>query len=99
MIETGQIGPDHSLGIADITAPAEVTAAEPTMTHHTGLTADNPHTAAHWVTTLRTAVGHIHIHPIDHQNIFHTTEDHTVQDHTPTKGPKNHTFIGIGRFI
>ena len=77
----------------------EATAAELAMTHKPCHTTDNPHTAAHLVTTLRTAVGHIHIHPTDHQNIFHTTEDHTVQDHTPTKGPENHTLIGIERSI
>ena len=52
----------------------EATAAEPAMTHHTSHTTDNPHTTVHQGTTLRTTVGHIH--SIDHQNIFHTTEDH-----------------------
>ena len=32
----------------------EATVAEPAMTHHTGHTADHPHTATHQVTTLRT---------------------------------------------
>ena len=92
--------PDHYKGMgtdaigADQGNPIQHTKAtviEPAMTHHT---------AAYQVTTLRTAVGHVHIHLIDHQNIFHTTEDHAVQDHTLTKGPKkNHTLIGIGRPI
>ena len=77
----------------------EATATETTMTHHTSNTTDNPYITAHQVTTLRTTVGHDHVHPTDCQNIFHTTEDHAVQDHTPTKGPKNHTLIGIGRCI
>ena len=98
--------PDHNKGMGTDTIEAnqgspiphtEVTATEPTVTYHTSHTADNPHTAAHQVTTLWTAVGCIHSHPIDSQNIFHNPEDHTVQDHTPTKGPKNHTLIGIGR--
>ena len=128
MIEKEETGPDHSLDIVDITAPAlithteaapdcnngmgiatiesaqddpiqhtKATVTEPTMTHHTSHTTDHPHTAAHQVTTLRTAVGHIHAHPTDHQNIIHTTEDHTVQDYFPTRGPENHTLIGIGR--
>ena len=77
----------------------EAMATEPTMRHHTGHTADNPHTTAHQITTVRTALGHIHIHPTDLQNIFHTTEDHTVQDHTQTREPEHHTLIGIGRSI
>ena len=77
----------------------KATTTEPTMTHHISHTTDNPHTAAYLVTTLRMAVDHIHIHPTDCQNIFHTTEDHTVQNHTPTKAPKNCTLIGIGRSI
>ena len=89
--------PDHTKGMGtdaieavqgDPIQHTEATGAEPTMTHHTGHTTDNPHTTAHMVTALRTAVGHIHIHPTDCQNIFQTTEDHAVQDHTPTKGPK-----------
>ena len=90
-IKKEDTGPDHSLDIADITAPAavtcteaasnhnkrmdtatiktaqgdpiqhkETTVTEPTMTHHTGHTADHP------VTTLRTTVDHIHTQPTDH---------------------------------
>ena len=66
----------------------KATAAEPTVTHHNGYTAQNPCTAAHQVTTLRTAVGHIHVHPTDHQNMVHTTGDQAFQDHTPSTGPK-----------
>ena len=97
-----EAAPDHNKGMGTDAIEAaqgnpiqhtKATAAEPAMTHYTG------HTTAHQVTTLRTAVGHIHIHPTDHQSIFHTREDHTVHDHSPTKGPKNHTLIGIGRSI
>ena len=41
------------------------TVTDPTVTHHTGHTANHPQTAAHEVTTLRTAVNHIHTHPTD----------------------------------
>ena len=44
----------------------EATVTKPAMTHHTGHTADHPHTTAHQAITLRTAVDHIHVHPIDH---------------------------------
>ena len=50
----------------------EATVVEPVMTHHTGHTTDHPHTAAHQVTALRTTVDHIHVHPIDCQNITPT---------------------------
>ena len=92
-----EAAPDHNKGMGtdDIEAAhvdpiqhTKATATEPTVTHHTGHTADNPHTAAHQVTTLRTTVGQGHVHPTDSQNIFHTTEDHAVQDNTPTKDPK-----------
>ena len=56
----------------------EATVAEPAMTHHTGHTADHLHTAAYQVTALQTAVDHIHVHPIDHQNITHSKKDHAV---------------------
>ena len=103
-----EAAPDHNKGMGrdaigaaqgNLIQHTEAIAIGPTMTDHTGHTADNPHTTAHQVTPLRTAAGHVHVHPIDHQNIFHTTEDHAVQDHTPTKGPKNHDLIGIGRSI
>ena len=103
-----EAAPDHNKGTGTDSIEAvqgnpiqhtKATATEPTMTYHTSHTADNPHIAAHPVTTLRTTIGHIHVHPTDHQNILLTTEDHAVQDHTPTKGPENHTLIGIGRSI
>ena len=62
----------------------EATVAEPAVKHLTGHTTDHPHTAAHQVTTLRTAVDHVHVHPIGYQIIIPTTEDHTVPEHTPT---------------
>ena len=109
-IEEEEMGPDHSLDIADITAPAimtctkatpdhnsgtesaiteapqdnpiqhtEDTVTDPTMTHNTGHTANHPHTAAHQVTTLRTAVDHIHVDPLDHVNITHIKKDQAVE--------------------
>ena len=63
----------------------EDTATGPTKTHHTGHTANLPHTAGHQATTLRIAVDHTHDHPTNHWSIVHTEKDHTVQDHTPTK--------------
>ena len=108
MVTHTEAAPDHNKGTdtdaieaaqGDPIQHTKATAAESTMIHHTSHTIDNPHTTAYLVTALRTTMGHIHIHPTDHQNIFHTTEDHTVQDHNSTKGPKNHTLIGIGRSI
>ena len=129
-IKTGETGPDHSIGKADIAAPAVVTcteatpdhnkatgtatieaaqgnpiqhtkatAAEPTMIHHTGHITDHSHTAAPQVTNLRTTIDQIHTNHKDHQNISHTSDNHTVKDLTPTRGPKDHTLIGIGRSI
>ena len=42
------------------------TVADPTMAHHTGHTANPPHTTAHQATTLRTAADHIQAHPTNH---------------------------------
>ena len=73
--------PDHTNGTGTAAREAdqedpiqhtEDTVIDPTMTHHTG------HTTAHQVTTVRTAVDHIHAHPKDHQNITHTKESHAV---------------------
>ena len=92
--------PDHNneAGTATIEAaqdnpikPTADTVADPAMTHHTGHTANHPHTAVHQVTTLRTIVDHIHAYPTNHQSIIHTKEDHAVRDHTPIREPKNHT--------
>ena len=78
---------DHNEGMGKATIEAaqddpiqhtKDTVTDPIMTHHTGHTANHPHTTTHQDTSLRTAVDHIHIHPIDHQNITHTKEDHTV---------------------
>ena len=100
--------PDHNngMGIATIEAVqdnpiqhTEATVTEPAVIHHTSHTTDHPHTTAHQVTTLRTAVGHSHVYPTNYQNIIHTTEDHAVQDHNPNRGPKKHTLIGTGRSI
>ena len=77
----------------------KATVSEPTLTCLTDHTTDHPHTAAHQVTVLMTAVDHIHAHPTNHQNIFHTTEAHTVQDLTPTKEPKDHIVVGIEKSI
>ena len=77
----------------------EATFTEPTVAHHTGHTADHPHTTAHQVTALRTTVGHIDTHSTDCQNVIHTREDHAVPDYTPTREPENHTLIGKERFI
>ena len=76
---------------------SEAKVTEPTMTHHTSHTADHPYTAAHQFTTLRTAVDHIHVHPIDHQNMPHTKEEHAVQGHTLIRKPENYIQKGIGR--
>ena len=96
-MEKEETGPDHSLGTADIAAPAIMTCTEtavdhsnrmgratieaaqdnpiqhtegtvtnPAMTHQISHTTNHPHTVAHQVTVLRTAVDHIHIHPTDH---------------------------------
>ena len=56
----------------------KATVTETTMKHHTSHTTDHPHTTAHQVTTLRTTVDHIHVHPIDHQIIPHTKEEQAV---------------------
>ena len=58
--------------------PNKDTVTDSTVTHHTGHTANYPHTTAQQVTALRTAVNHIHAHATDHQNITHTIEGHTV---------------------
>ena len=71
------------------------TVTDPTVTHHIGHTINHPHTAAHWVTTIRTTVDHIHTHPTDCQNIIHTKEDPAVQDCTPIRELKNYTLAGI----
>ena len=44
----------------------EATVTEPTMTGLNDCTADHPDTAAHLVTTIRTAEDHIHAHPTNH---------------------------------
>ena len=93
-IEKGETVPDHTLGIADIAAPATMTCTEAAVGHNKGMgtaateaaegypihhteatvtepamrcltnhTTDHPHTTAHQVTTLRTAVNHVHAHP------------------------------------
>ena len=115
-------GPDHSLDMANIIAPAVMicteaapnhsngtdtttieaaqdvpiqhtkdTATGPAVTHHTGHTANPLHTAAHWVTTLRIIVDHVHDYPINHQSIVYTKKDHTVQDHAPTRETESPT--------
>ena len=100
--------PDHNEGMGKATIEVaqgnpiqhmKATVTGPAMTHHTSLTADSPHTAAHQVTTFRTAVDHIHAHPTELQNIIHTIEDHAVPGHTPSKEPENHTLVGTGRSI
>ena len=108
-IEKGEIDPDQSLDIADIEALALMTCTEATQDHNKGMGADIKEAAQgdsiqHAKTTtteppMTDHTGHNHICPTHCQNIFHTTEDHAVQDHTPTRGPKNHTLIGIGRSI
>ena len=94
--------PDHNKGTATIEAaennPVQCTkdaVTDPVMTHHTGHAANHPYTAAHQVTTLRTAIDHIHTSPTDHLNIIHTKEDHAVQDCAPIRDPENHTLAGI----
>ena len=42
------------------------TVTDSAMTHHTGHTTNHPYTTGHQVTTLKTTVDHIHIHPTDH---------------------------------
>ena len=70
-----ETAPDHNngTGTAIIEAaqddPIPLTAdtgTDPIMTHHTGHSANHPHTTAPQVTTLRTTVDHIHGHPTDH---------------------------------
>ena len=75
------------------------TVTDPTMTHCTTHTTNHPHTTAHQVVTLRTAIDHIHTHPTDCQIIIHTKEDHTIQDCTPIRDPDNHTLVRLGRSI
>ena len=79
--------PDHNKEIDTATTEGaqgnpiyhtEAKVTEPTVTHHTGHTADHPHTTAHQVTACRTAVDHLHAHPTDCQNIIHIIEDHAV---------------------
>ena len=86
--------PDHNnrTGTATIEAAqddpiqhTEDTVRGPAMTHHTGHTANPPHTTAHQATALRITVDHTYDHLTDHQSIVHTKKDHTVQDHTPAR--------------
>ena len=85
--------PDHNNGTGTDAIEAaegdpilhiEATTIEPAITHYTGHTTDSLQSTAHQVITLRNTVHHVNVHPTDHQNIFHTTEDHAVQDHTQT---------------
>ena len=66
--------PDHNkgMGTAAIEMPqgnpiqhSKATATEAAMMHHTSHITDHPHTTAHQVTTLRTAVDHVHAHHAD----------------------------------
>ena len=95
-----EVIPDHNNWTGSVAIEAaqdnpilhtEDTVTDPTMTHHTSLTTNPPHTAAHLATTLRTGADYIHAHPTNHQSILHTKEDHTVWDHTPIREPENHT--------
>ena len=94
-IETGETGPDHSLGIADIAAPAIVTCAEPAPNHNNGMgTAaiespeGNPvqHTKAAAAEPIGTHhTDHITDHPLTatHQvTALRTTVDHIHTHHT-----------------
>ena len=76
---------DKGMGTATIEAAQDNpiqhtndTVTDLAMTHHTGHTANHPHTTANQATTLRTTVHHIDIHPTDHQNIIHTKGNHAV---------------------
>ena len=69
-----EAAPDHNNGIGTAALEAaqdnpiqhtEHTVADSAVTHHTGHSINHPHTTAHEVTTLRTAVDHIHAHPMD----------------------------------
>ena len=64
--------PVHDIGIIAATpeiahnahAPhAEITAIDPTMTHHTNTTADHPHIEVSQPTTPEIKVDPIHVHP------------------------------------
>ena len=64
---------NNGTGIATIEAAQDdpiqhtkATVTDPTLTPHTGHTADHLCAAAHRVTALRTTAGHIHNHPTDH---------------------------------
>ena len=70
-----EAAPDCNKGIGTTTIEAaqgnpiqltEATVTEHVMTDHISHIADHPHTAAHQVTALRTAVDHIHTHHTDH---------------------------------
>ena len=99
-----EAAPDHNNMTASATIEAaqddpvqhtEHTVAGPAMTHHTGHTANPPHTATHQATALRTAANHIHAHPTDHQSKIHIKEDNVVWDYTPIREPqKSHPKKG-----
>ena len=45
---------------------SKATVTEPIMMHHTSHITDYPHTTAHLVNALRTAVDHVHVQSADH---------------------------------
>ena len=88
MIHT-EAAPGHDIGIIaatqgvahDTHAPhIGLTAIDPTVTHHTNLTTDHPHTEVLQLTTPETVVDHIHNHPTNLQGEICTGHNHIPAD-------------------
>ena len=93
-----EAAPDHNNETGTVTIETaqgnpiqhtEDTVTGPAMTHHTGHTANPPHTAAQQATALRITVGYTHDHLTNCQNLVHTKKDPTVWDHTPVRVTKS----------
>ena len=85
-----EAAPGHNIGIFAVTPGVaqdahtphiEITAINPTMTHHTNLLADQPHIEGLQLITPESVVDHIHVHPTNLQGKICTGHIHIPGDY------------------